>query len=293
MTNACTRRRFLQGGITAAGLALPLSGAAAVRTSKMRFGFTTYQWGKDWDIPTIIANCTKAKAFACEVRTSAKYPHGVELSLSESGRREVKKQFADSPVTLIGIASGERFDWVEKEKLNAAIEAAKEHIKLSHDIGSKGVRVFPNDFHKGVPEEQTIEQIARAVNLLGRFAADFGQIVRLENHGSLGRSWKALRKIMDRVDQPNVRIMLNGTLFEGEDFASGFKSLQGFLADVLHCRALDSDAFPYQLQADLLIDMKWDGWWLVEESSVVPDRVQALIHQREVFEQMVAKSLRR
>ena len=32
----------------------------------MQFGFCTYLWGKDWDIPTIIANCTKAKAFGVE-----------------------------------------------------------------------------------------------------------------------------------------------------------------------------------------------------------------------------------
>jgi len=47
----------------------------------MRFGFTTYQWGKDWDVPTLIENCSKAGVFGVELRTSQSYAHGVELDL--------------------------------------------------------------------------------------------------------------------------------------------------------------------------------------------------------------------
>jgi hypothetical protein len=288
-----TRRRVLcRGAQAGVGLAFLRPGMAA-RISKMRFGFTSYEWGMHWNIPTMIANCTKAKAFACELRTSAKYAHGVELTLSAAQRKEVKKRFADSPVALIGLASSERFDWLEQEKLKAAIEAAKAHVKLSHDVGAKGVRVFPNDLHKEVPEQQTIDQIARALNIVGKYAADHGQMIRLENHGTLGISLVAIRKIMDQVTQPSVRVKLNGVLAKGEDFATGFQLVKGFLGDTLHCRGLGDDAFPYQLQADLLIDAEWNGWWLIEESSPVPDRVQALIQQREAFEQLVAKSLAR
>src|SRR5437870_8140458 len=151
-----TRRHFL------AAAALSVTRAnAGVRASKLRFGFTTYQWGADWDIPTLIANCTKAKAFGVEMRTSANYKHGVEIGIDDGRRREVKKLFADSPVKLVGIASSERFDSPDREKFQAAVEGAKAHVKLSHDVGAGGVRVFPNDFHKEVPEERTIVQVAR------------------------------------------------------------------------------------------------------------------------------------
>src|SRR5260370_20301429 len=108
-----TRRQFLSRSaqIGAGWLALQsATGAAAGRVSKMRFGLMTYQWGIDWDVPTLIANCATAKAYAVELRTSAHYAHGVELSLPEAQRREVKKRFADSPVRVIGLASAERFD---------------------------------------------------------------------------------------------------------------------------------------------------------------------------------------
>lgn len=290
-----TRRRLLSRGIqSGTGLTALHSAAAAPsqRLSKMRFGFTSYEWGSDWDVPTLIAHCTQAKAFGVELRTSANYAHGVELSLPDAQRREVKKRFADSPVALVGIASGERFDWPDPAKLNAAIESAKGHVKLSQDVGSRGVRVFPNDFHKEVPQEKTIQQIGRALNILGKYAADYGQMIRLENHGSAG-DLVTLRKIMDGVDQPNVRIKLNGYAGDGPDFARRFELVKHLLAETLHMHELNRGDFPYQLQTDLLIDAGWEGWWLLEASAKVPDRVGALIEQRGIWEQLVAKSLRR
>ena len=83
------RRTFL-----AACAALVPMNALAKRVSKLKFAFTTYEWGKDWDLPTLIANCAKAKAFGVEVRTDEHHKHGVELSLNAAQRREVKQRFA-------------------------------------------------------------------------------------------------------------------------------------------------------------------------------------------------------
>ncbi|HXP62217.1 MAG TPA: twin-arginine translocation signal domain-containing protein [Dongiaceae bacterium] len=126
---------------------------APARGAKVRFGFTAYEWGKDWDLPTLIANLQKAQVFGVELRTSAAYAYGVEPSLSAQRRREVRKRFAGSPITLLGVASGERMDWPEPEKPKGAIEATKAHVKLSHDVGGSGVRVFPNQWHPNVPHQ--------------------------------------------------------------------------------------------------------------------------------------------
>jgi sugar phosphate isomerase/epimerase len=285
-----TRRLFVVGALSAAAL----TPAATQRVSKMKFGFTTYQWGMDWDIPTLIANCTKAKAFGLEVRTSAKYAHGIDLDISAEKRREVRKRFADGPVKLVAIATAERFDCPDPAKLSAAIENAKGYAQLSHDVGASGIRVFPNDFHKEIPEEKTIAQIARALNEVGKSAASLGQQIRIENHGSAGRL-VTLARIFEQVDQPNVRIKLNGDARDAENggFAKNFALVKKYLGGDLHCRKLGDPAFPYQLQTDLLIDAGWEGWWLVEESDRVPDRVAALSEERQVFEKLVATSLKR
>jgi sugar phosphate isomerase/epimerase len=91
------------------------------------------------------------------------------------------------PVALVGLACSERLDSPDACGLKASIEAAKAYVKLSYDVGCRGLRVFPDDFQKGVPEEKTIEQIGDWLSGLGKYAAGYGQMIRLENHGSAGR----------------------------------------------------------------------------------------------------------
>lgn len=283
------RRSFLSTGIGAAALA---GSAQAGRVSKMKFGLTSYQWGEDWDIPTMIANCAKAKASGVELRTSAHYAHGVEPEIGAGRRREVARVFADSPVKLIGINSAERFDWPDPAALARAIERAKEHVKLAHDTGATGVRVFPNAFHREVPEEKTLAQIARALDEVGGFAKDFGQMIRIENHGPVG-TLANLRKILDQVEARNVRVKLNGDERdnEGGRFRENFALVKDRLGDTLHMRWYGGTKFPYQLQWELLTAAGWEGWCFVEESAKVPDRVAALITERQEWEEMVSKAL--
>jgi hypothetical protein len=294
-----SRRNFLSRSLsiaTGAAAVTVLSSCDSLKTKKdaaqTRFGFTTYQWGKDWDIPTLIANCTKAKAFGVELRTSMSYAHGVELDLKAHQRREVRKQFKDSPVCFVGIATGEQYDSPDKTKLEAAIENTKAFVKLSRDVGSSGVRVFPNSFHDGVPKERTIEQIAKALNVVGRFAADYGQQIRLEAHGSAGEL-PTIRAVMDQVEQPSVRVKLNSDVRDtkGEGFEHNFNLVKDFLGETLHLHNLKHTKFPYQLQMDLLVKMGWSGWQLLEVSDKVPDRLHALIEQRQIWDRMLTVSL--
>jgi sugar phosphate isomerase/epimerase len=300
-----SRRGFLTDGMGAAVGVCSLAGLrplslwagepSARSKSKMRFGLATYAWGKDWDIPTLIANCDKAGVYGVELRTSSSYAHGVEVSLSATQRAEVKQRFADSPVRLVSIACSERMDWPEPDKLRAAIEAAKAHLKLSHDVGCDVVRVFPNQFHREVPREKTIEQIARALDELGVFAADLGQEVSLEAHGPAGEL-PTMRAIMDRVTQRSVRVRLNCDARDalGEGFAANFNLVKDFLSRIIHVHDLsdpqEKEKYPYQLMVDLLLKTNWEGWALAERGDTVPDRIRALIEQRQVWEAMVAKA---
>jgi len=248
---------------------------------RTRFGFTTYQWGKDWDIPALIANCCKAGVF------------GVETDLIAQERSEVRKRFEDSPLTLVGLATSERYDWPEPEQLKTAIENTKAYIVLSRDVGGSGVRVFPNSFHKGVPREKTIEQIGNSMNIIGAFAANHGQQVRLEAHGNAG-DLATLRAIMDHVVQPSVRVKLNSDRrdTQGQGFEHNFNLVKDLLGDTLHLHNLKDSEFPYQLQMDLLVKMGWGGWQLLEVSDKVPDRVQALIEQRQIWDRLLENSLK-
>jgi len=103
MKNDFSRRMFLQtSALSASAMMLPVIGQSAVKEkilnnsiklneNPLKIGLMTYTLGKDWDIETIIKNCTEAGWKSVELRTTHK--HGVEVTLSAAQRAEVKKRF--------------------------------------------------------------------------------------------------------------------------------------------------------------------------------------------------------
>jgi sugar phosphate isomerase/epimerase len=292
---AWTRREFLRTS-TAAAAALsagPLAADSVLGAdkpgSKMRIGLVTYLWGQDWDLPTLIANCEKAGYPGVETRVE--HAHGVEPSLTADQRKEVKKRFDDSPVELIGPGTNQQYDDPNPEKLKASIEGTKAYIKLSHDCGGSGVKVKPNSFHKDVAREVTIEQIGKSLNVVGAFAADYGQEIRLEVHGSCCEL-PTIKQIMDYVDQKNVGVCwnCNGQDLDGEGLEHNFNLVKNRFGSTVHIRELNDDSYPYQELMNLFVAMDYAGWILLEARTKPADRVAALIEQRELFEKMVKKA---
>lgn len=256
----------------------------------MRFGLVTYQWAKDWDLPTLLKNCEKTGVLGVELRTT--HAHRVEPNLSTAERDEVRKRFEDSPVTFVGIGSDERFDSPDLAKLAKAIEATKAFVQLSHDIGGGGVKVKPNDFHKEVPREKTIEQIGKALNRVGEFAAGFGQQIRLEVHGQCA-SLPIIKQVMDVADNPNVAVCWNSnpTDLDG-GLEHNFKLVKDRLGQTLHIHTLDSGQYPYDELFQLLVKADYAGWLLLEEGKIPEDPVAALAKQRRLFDEMLTKAVR-
>jgi sugar phosphate isomerase/epimerase len=290
------RRRFLQValGASAAGLSAdwlhPDVLAAELASSDappMRFGLVTYQWGADWDLPTLLANCQRAGVAGVELRTTHK--HGVEPTLDAAGRSEVKARFADTPITLVGLGSAEEFHSPDASQLAAAIESTKAFIKLSHDVGGSGIKVRPNDLPADVPREKTIEQIGRALNEVAAFGADFGQQIRLEVHGRKTAPLPVIAAIMEIADHPNAAVCWNSNVedTEGGGLAENFKLVEKRLGATTHVHDLTGDSYPYPELFTLLKDADYEGWILEEASSSPSDRIAALIREREAFEALV------
>lgn len=292
--SSISRRDFL-GATTAATMALGTIGLTRSAVAKerkgadMRFGLVTYQWGKDWDLPTLIANCSKAGALGVELRTTHK--HGVEPTLTEAQRAEVRKRFADSNVTCVGIGSNERYDSPDPATLKKAIEATKAFITLSHDIGGTGVKVKPDSFQKDVPREKTIEQIGKALNEVAEFANGFGQQIRLEVHGQCCQL-PTIKSIMDVASNPNVAVCWNSNPQDLEDpgLEYNFNLVKGRFGDTVHIHRLDSKTYPHQQLLDLYVKMDYSGWLMLEEGEVPKDPAAELLVQRKLFDTMLEAS---
>jgi len=291
-----SRREFIKDSIylgaaaVAAGPAGKLLAMRMIRPgSRMRLGLVTYLWAKDWDVPTLIANCEKSKVLGVELRTQ--HAHGVESSLNAQQRREVKKRFGDSAVTLVGLGTNFAFHHTDAAKLKREIEGAKEYLKLSADVGGSGVKVKPNDLPRGVSREKTIEQIGKSLNEIGRFGAGLGQKIRLEVHGGCS-PLPIIKAIMDVADHPNVGVCwnCNSQDLQGEGLEHNFNLVKGRFSDTVHIRELNIGSYPYQELMNLFVGMDYAGWILLEARTNPKDKVAALAEQREVFKDMVAKA---
>jgi sugar phosphate isomerase/epimerase len=289
-----SRRQFIKEISLAAGgiVLLPAFSCTSGKLpgENMKLGLVTYNWGKDWDIPTIIKNCTGSGIPGVELRVE--HAHGVGLGISESRMAEVKKMFDDSPVEIVGMGTNEEFHSPDPEVLKGRIENTKEFIRISKGIGGSGVKVKPNGFSEGVPREKTIEQIGKSLNGLGEYAADFGQVIRLEVHGNETEELPVIKAIMDHLTSPSVGVCwnCNDTDLAGEGLEHNFNLVKNRFADTVHVRELNIGEYPYQELMNLFVGMDYKGWILLECREEPEDPIKAMIEQKEIFQEMIKKA---
>ena len=292
MKQSLSRRIFLQRSVMAGvGLSLidPFSAIAISKKSGMKLGLVTYQWAKDWDLPTLIANCEKTGYLGVELRTE--HAHKVESNLSSSQRAEVKKRFSDSPVTCLGYGANFEYHSPDQAVLRKNIDQTKEYIQLCKDIGATGIKVKPNGLPAEVAKEKTIAQIAASLNEVGKFAGNLGQIVRVEAHGNLSQEIPNMKAIFEQVTEKSVKMCWNcndqDLLPPGLE--ANFNSVKKWFGDTVHVREFNVGDYPYQQLMNLFAGINYDGWILLEARTEPVDKIAAMIEQKVLFNRMISK----
>ncbi|HBJ82928.1 MAG TPA: xylose isomerase [Verrucomicrobiales bacterium] len=284
-----TRRHFLHTVLgTGAASALAAASNLSYKGENIQFGLVTYMWGADWDLPTLINNCETAQVLGVELRIE--HAHKVDVSLTPEQRKDVRGRFADSQVKLLGMGTNFEFHSPDEAELKKNIAGAKEHIKLSHDIGGTGVKVKPNALPKDVPVEKTLAQIGKALAELGDYALGFGQQIRLEVHGKETSDLGHNRTIMEAAARDNVRVCWNSNPDDltGEGIEANFAKVKDFLGQTIHIREVNTGDYPYDKLAKLLVEADYEGFVCLEARTKPEDRVKALAEQRELFMKLVA-----
>lgn len=210
------RRAFLKKGVLAlAGLGslgrveimTAAQPAAPGSAPSFKLGMVTYELGKNWDVETIIKNCETTGFEAVELRTT--HQHGVEVSLAQDKRAEVRKRFEGSRVRLLSLGSTCEYHYADRALVEKNIEETRRWCELARDLGCLGVKVRPNGFPKGVPQEKTLEQIGQSLQKCGDAARDQGVEIWVEVHGAQTEFPPNIRRIMDVANHPAVGICWN------------------------------------------------------------------------------------
>jgi len=271
------RRQFLtSAALGSAALSAPAhaadkssgltSGMTFSKPSGMKLGTVTYNLAKDWDIPTIIKNCTEAKFEGVELRTT--HAHKVEVDLTKAQREEVRKRFENSKVELMSLGSAFDYHTPDQTKLRRDIEATKEYIVLAHDVGASGVKVRPNGLPKEVPVEKTLEQIGKSLQELGQFASGYGQQIRVEVHGAGTQLLPHMKTLIDIASHRMVGVCWNSnpTDLDGAGFDHNFDLVKDKIFTV-HMRDLHLEDYPFRRLLTRLNEIKFQGYCLAE----IPD----------------------
>jgi len=101
----------------------------------VKLGLLTYDIAKDWDLPTLLDRAKEIGFEGIEFRVDVNHRHGVELHRTKEERKRIREMCRDAGVACTA------------------------------DVGAPGLKVFGNAFHEGegIPKEQTIRQVAKAV----------------------------------------------------------------------------------------------------------------------------------
>ncbi|MCF7788577.1 MAG: sugar phosphate isomerase/epimerase [Prosthecobacter sp.] len=291
-TTMSSRRHFLHTVLgTSAAAAFAADAKLTYKGENIQFGLVTYMWGADWDLPTLLTNCETAKVLGVELRID--HAHKVSIELTPEERAAVRKQFEDSPVTLLGMGTNFEFHSPKEDELKKNIEGAKKYIKLSHDLGASGVKVKPNALPKDVPVEKTLAQIGKSLAELGDYALGFGQEIRLEVHGKETSELPHIKTIMDAADRDNVRVCWNSNDADlnGAGLEANFALVQDRLGHTVHIRGVNQSTYPLDKLARLLVEADYEGHVLLEAHKLPEgDRVAALAEQRELFMNLVTEA---
>ena len=231
----------------------------------LHLGIVTYSIAADWDIETIIANCTETGFEGVELRTT--HAHGVEPTLSSQERADVQARFEDSPVRLVSLGSVCEYHSADPAEVERNIEETKRFCELAHDVGALGVKVRPNGFpdDPSISKEQTLQQIGEALNKCGPAAADAGVEVWVEVHGPRTSLLSNIESIMQHCPHPAVGVNWNSNQTDLEEggLEVNFRRMGDRIKSMHICELWNPD-YPYRDLFRLLREAGYDRYTLAE-----------------------------
>ena len=283
-----SRRTFLAASVAASVSSRTTAATPDNNSAKLKLGLVTYNWGKEWDVSTIIRNCESTGFAGVELRSTHK--HGVEITTDARRRAEVRSRFENSAVELVGLGSACEYHAVDPSVLKKNIDETKAFVKLCKDVGGTGVKVRPNGLPKERPVEQTLEQIGKSLNEVGSFAADYGIQIRVEVHGRGTSEIHHMKTIFDVADHSNVVVCwnCNPTDLTGEGLEHNYNLLKKRMGTI-HIHDLRNEKYPW---AELFPMLKgttaksFTGWTLLEDGKVPKDIVAAMHENTKVWQKL-------
>jgi sugar phosphate isomerase/epimerase len=148
-------------------------------TMALKYSFMTFSTPK-LTLAEVLAAAKRYGYDGIEPRLDAGHAHGIEVSLSAAQRQAVRRQVADSGVTLACLATSLRY--ANPEQTETMVADTLTRIDLAADVGASAIRVFGGQIPKDLPRPKAIELVAGALRGVTDRAAARQVAICLETH---------------------------------------------------------------------------------------------------------------
>ncbi|HEV56204.1 MAG TPA: sugar phosphate isomerase/epimerase [Phycisphaerales bacterium] len=233
------RRQILQAaGALAAGAALPLERAVAEpsrprfasrpnRIAVASYSFWRYQQGRRLDIAECIDLAGEMGFDGVDIL------HRQMTDESPAYLRELKRRALINGLDLCGFSTHQGFVSPDAEKRQKNIEHTIHCIELAYALGIGCMRVntgtwgTSKDFNElmanrgiekplpGYTDEDAFPWVIESLEKCLPAAEKCGVVLGLENHWGLGRTPQGVKRIVEAIDSPWLRVLLDtGNFFE-------------------------------------------------------------------------------
>ena len=125
----------------------------------------------------------------------------------EGGRLDgAKQQLRERGLRVSDLGASAQMHEQDPTKRAAQLDEARRFIDLAEALHAPYVRVFGNNYVKGVPRDVMLAHIARGLRELGDYARPKGVTVLIESHGDFTDS-PTLLEILQQADSPAVALL--------------------------------------------------------------------------------------
>lgn len=231
----------------------------------MKLSLDSWVICNEMSLEHILELLTETGYDAVEFRCENGQKHGVELEASADERKALRAQVEDAGIAVSCLSTSRRYEWPEPERRQEEIDLSKRYVELARDMGCGRIRVFGNNFPKGVEKQEVIQYVGESLRQIGEFAEGTGVDVLLEMHGHF-YYWEYTLRAVEIADHPNVAINYNSDkrdLVDGS-VAETYGHVKHLIRHV-HMHDLASPEFPYVELFQLLKDDGYQGFLSLEQ----------------------------
>lgn len=190
----------------------------------MKISFMTFAC-PTWTADEAIAGAKRHGYDGIEWRMDGGHKHGVELSLSDAGRAELRQKLAEAGIESACLATSLKF--VDAQ----SVADTPARLDLAASIGAPGLRVFCGGLPEGVTLDDAVLKVADHLSQVADLAAARNVGLWLETHDSMNRA-APVAAVLSRVSHPSVAANWDNMhpFFNGETFDETRRLLHGRIA---------------------------------------------------------------